>query len=351
MRPRPASIRRRRRRSSRTGSDIGGATGSRVDSIGCGHLRPRLAGFTDGGARAVAYGRAMTTLRTHTDSPLVHRTVAHAMHRGVIACAGEAPVAAVAATMASHAIHAAAIVSPDGDRALAVNDLDVIRAALRDDGLTAADIACEPMPAIAAGAPLATALALMATRDVAHLLVSGEPEADGWPAGVLSSFDLISVLAGREPALTRVVRPGPARPLVSATALADTTVGAVMHPGVVHCSPSTPLVELAATMADLRLHCVAVAGVGQRPGADEHFLWGLVTDMDIVHAAYRGELDAPASAIAATEPLALSEDTDLRRAAALMTEHDATHVVAIGRSGMPSGVVSTLDVLRIVAAG
>jgi len=294
----------------------------------------------------------MTTLHTQTDSALVHRTVDQAMHRGVTPCASEAPVAAVAATMASHAIHAAAIVSPAGDRALAVSDLDVIRAALSDDARrTAADVAREPMPAIAAGAPLATALALMATQDVAHLLVSPEPDADGWPAGVISSFDLISVLAGRDPALTRVIRPGPARPLVSATTLATTTVEAVMHPGVVHCAPSTPLVEVAGTMADLRLHCVAVAGVGRRPGGDEHFMWGLVGDMDIVHAAYRGELDVPAATIAATAPLALAQSSDLRRAAALMTEHDATHVAAIGRSGLPSGVVSTLDVLRVVAAG
>ena len=40
-----------------------------------------------------------------------------------------------------------------------------------------------------------------------------------------------------------------------------------MHPGVVACAPDTPLVELAGTMADLRMHCVAVAGVAQHPAA------------------------------------------------------------------------------------
>jgi hypothetical protein len=34
-----------------------------------------------------------------------------------------------------------------------------------------------------------------------------------------------------------------------------------------------------------------------------------------------------------------------------MAEHGAAHIVAVGRSGMPSGIVSSLDVLRIVAAG
>src|SRR3954465_5641294 len=100
----------------------------------------------------------MTTLHTQTDSALVHRTVDQAMHRGVIACAGEAPVAAVAATMASHAIHGAAVVSPAGERALPGSDLAVLRAVWgRDAGRPAADVPREPMPAIAAGAPLATA--------------------------------------------------------------------------------------------------------------------------------------------------------------------------------------------------
>ena len=41
----------------------------------------------------------------------------------------------------------------------------------------------------------------------------------------------------------------------------------------------------------------------------------------------------------------------LEHAATLMAGHDATHVVAVGRSGMPTGIVSTLDVIRILAAG
>src|SRR4051794_29467291 len=150
----------------------------------------------------------MSAPTTHMDSLLAHRSVDQAMHRGVITCAADASVAQVAATMASNGIHAAAILSPDGDRALALGDLDLIRAALDDGGRSAREIAREPMVAIAPGAPLATAVALMATRDVSHLLVAPEPDAD-WPAGVLSSFDVVSVLAGRDPALTRVMRPAP----------------------------------------------------------------------------------------------------------------------------------------------
>ena len=34
-----------------------------------------------------------------------------------------------------------------------------------------------------------------------------------------------------------------------------------------------------------------------------------------------------------------------------MASHDAAHLVVVGRSGLPSGIVSTLEVIRILAAG
>ena len=204
------------------------------------------------------------------------------------------------------------------------------------------------MAAVAPSASLEHAIATMATLDVAHLLVC-DAESD-WPEGVLSSFDIAAVLSGRDPRLTRMIRPGPARPLVSATRLSDTTVAQVMHPGVITCLPDTPLHELAGRMADLRIHCIAVSGVGTRPDGDEHLMWGLVSDMDVVHAAHRGGPGTLAGELAATTPLALPEDATLERAASLMASHDAAHIVAVGRSGLPSGVVSTLDVIRILAA-
>jgi CBS domain-containing protein len=231
-----------------------------------------------------------------------------------------------------------------------ITDLDLIRAAIASElDRTAADLAREPILTIAPSAPLEDAVALMAQQDLAHLLVA-EP-GGAWPAGVISSLDVIAVIGGRDPELTRVLRPAPARPLVSATTLSGTTVDAVMHPGVVSRTPDTPLSELARTMADLRMHCIAVAGLARRDDGDEHLVWGLVSDMDVVHAAHRRHLALPASDLASRAPLALPKDAGLDRAAALMIDHDATHIVVVGRTGLPLGVVSSLDVLRIVAAG
>jgi CBS domain-containing protein len=167
---------------------------------------------------------------------------------------------------------------------------------------------------------------------------------------VLSSLDVMAALAGRDPGVLRTVRPVPARPLVGAASLDATTVGAVMHPGVVTCLPGDSMERVAGVMADLRIHCVAVVGATRRNGGDEHFVWGLLSDMDVLHAVNRSGPGLTAGELAVTSPLALSEDAGLERAASLMVEHDATHVVVVDAAGTPAGVVSTLDVLRILAA-
>jgi CBS domain-containing protein len=120
-----------------------------------------------------------------------------------------------------------------------------------------------------------------------------------------------------------------------------------MYPGIATCSADALLATVARCMAEHRVHCVAVAGI-ERPG--QRLTWGLVSDMDVVLALHRGALSEPAANIATMEPIAVEEESSLDRAAAVMVEHDTSHVVVVGRSGLPSGMVSTLDVARILAA-
>ena len=247
--------------------------------------------------------------------------------------------------------HAAVMLAPAPDSARSSSPTSTSSAPRWAAGLdgTAAEIAREPMAAIA---PSSSARARRRADGEARRRASARLRARRRMAGRRPLEPRRRRRAGRpRPWLTRIVRPGPARPLVSATALAATTVGAVMHPGVVTCLPDTPLEPVAGTMADLRMHCVAVAGVGRGDDGDEHFVWGLVSDMDVLHAALPRRAVAARGRFAAASPLALPATAGLDRAAALMAEHEATHVVVVGRSGLPAGVVSTLDVLRIVAAG
>jgi CBS domain-containing protein len=292
----------------------------------------------------------MATDQIDLRSLLAETTVADAMNPGVVMCGAEVRLPMVAATMAAQAIHTIVVPAPHGRIPLTITDVDLLRAGLAGSlHQTAGDIAREPMATVVPTATLESATATMATLHAAHLLVD-DAESD-WPEGMLSSFDIASVLGGRDPRLTRMVRSASARPPVSATRLSDVSVGQVMHPGVITCLPDTPLHALAGRMADRRVHCIAVSGVGRRPDGDEHLVWGMVSDMDVVRAAYGGRLATPAGELAASKPIALREDATLERAATLMASHDVAHVVVVGRTGLPSGVVSTLDVIRILAAG
>ena len=113
----------------------------------------------------------MSALRTPTE--LSQATIGDVMHRGVISVAPDAGLTTVAATMAAHAVHAAVLLGPRRNGAFVVTDLDVIRAALGGRfEATAVEVAREPLLGVAADERLERAVALMATRDVSHLLVS-----------------------------------------------------------------------------------------------------------------------------------------------------------------------------------
>jgi CBS domain-containing protein len=119
------------------------------------------------------------------------------------------------------------------------------------------------------------------------------------------------------------------------------SVGDCMHAGVVSCAGDAPLVEIARIMGDHRVHVVAVADLGHgRPYGN----WRLVSHMDVVAAIATGQ-DVLAHQVAATEANTISASDPLERAAQMMTEHAASHLVVVDPSGgYPVGIISTLDV-------
>jgi CBS domain-containing protein len=278
-------------------------------------------------------------------SSLTGVSVLDVMRPGVITCMSDDGMVRVASIMAANGIHAVVVAGSAGAVPMVVTDLELVRAALEQPDARAADIAREPVASLSADASVDQAVATMAERYVAHVLVT-EP-ASGDPAGVVSSFDIAAVVGGERPRYARMLRPGPARPSVSARTLREARVGDAMHPGVATCPADASLSIVARTMAEHRVHCVAIAGV-ERTG--DRLTWGLIGDMDLVLAIHRGAAEEPAAAIAATEPVAVEEDASLERVATLLVEHDTSHVVAVGSSGLPSGMVSTLDVARVLAA-
>ena len=287
----------------------------------------------------------MTAPDSPTRSPLTGVTVLDAMSPGVVWCRPDDGVAKLASIMVAHGVHAVVLARGDRTGPLIVTDLELVRAALERADVHVAEIAREPLASLPADAPLDRAVAMMAERYVAHLLATDPVSGD--PAGIISSFDVAAVVGGQDPKYARMLRPGPARPSVSARTLAQTRVGDAMHPGVITCPADAPLATVALSMAEHRIHCVAVAGI-ERSG--QHLKWGLIGDMDLVLAVHRGAFSEAAATIAATEPIAVREDDSLERVAALMVEHATSHVVVVARSGLPSGIVSTGDVAGVLAS-
>jgi CBS domain-containing protein len=131
--------------------------------------------------------------------------------------------------------------------------------------------------------------------------------------------------------------------------LAEIQVGEAMHPGIFVCPPETPLRAVARMMATYRIHCVVVlAGVEQTD--DERVPWGVVSDLDLASAAGDDVDERTAGGTAATPLVTVTADESLERAAQLMTEYQTAHLVVVDASGRPNGVLSTLDLARLLGA-
>jgi CBS domain-containing protein len=132
--------------------------------------------------------------------PFCDAAVADAMSHGVIRCAPETPLRAVARIMATYNVHAV-YVFDYGDEADEnvelwglVSDLDVAAAACGDiDGRTAGRSAITPLQTVWSDQPLAEAAELMSLKGTAHLAVL-DPVTHR-PVGVVSTLDVARAIA------------------------------------------------------------------------------------------------------------------------------------------------------------
>jgi CBS domain-containing protein len=118
-----------------------------------------------------------------------------------------------------------------------------------------------------------------------------------------------------------------------------------MHHGILSCDLDAPLGEAAGIMSKHGVHAVAVNdGRTTRP-------IGVGSDLDIVAGLMSGD-ETSAARAAATEPLAVSADDRLARAARLMIEHGVSHLIVLdAASGQPVGILSTLDIIAAYIDG
>lgn len=138
---------------------------------------------------------------------------------------------------------------------------------------------------------------------------------------------------------------GPAERAPAGSALARTPVADAMNPAVISCGPETPLDEVAQMMVAARIHSVIVVQLDAEGATG----WGVVSDLDVVEAGDRA-VAMTAGEAAATELVAIAAGETLERAAQIMTEHEIAHIVVLDdRLQEPVGVLSSLDVARVVA--
>lgn len=130
---------------------------------------------------------------------------------------------------------------------------------------------------------------------------------------------------------------------IRAHSLSHIRVKDCMHPGVMTCGEDDSIRYVAGIMSNNRVHAVVVTtGNGSRPV-------GIISDLDVTTAAATGA-ECTAREAAATEPLSVSGDASVERAAQLMSEHGISHLVVLdGAGGYPLGILSTLDIAAVYA--
>jgi CBS domain-containing protein len=135
-----------------------------------------------------------------THPPLSSILARDAMHTPVVTCDADAPLSEVARLMGHHRIHAVVVhgltargAGGRGDVLGVVDDLDLVRAAVADDGTATARAMAGTEPlTVGADDDLVAVATALAAHDCAHaLVVDGER-----PVGVISTLDLASALAG-----------------------------------------------------------------------------------------------------------------------------------------------------------
>ena len=138
------------------------------------------------------------------------------------------------------------------------------------------------------------------------------------------------------------------RPRSGAPRLYQVSAGEAMHRGVLCVPLHTPLTKVAQMMARYQVHCVVAL---DERGEYQTRVWGLIPAAELVRIATMDELENRTAGPSATSGVVTVEPTDsVHDAARLMSENDVDHVIVVDSvSNRPVGILSTLDVARVLA--
>lgn len=142
---------------------------------------------------------------------------------------------------------------------------------------------------------------------------------------------------------TRTVRTRPDTSRLHRVAAAD-----AMHRGVLSVPFDTPMTKVAQMIARYRMHCVVAL---EEHGEYQTRYWGLIPAAEVVRIATDHDLEDRTAGGSIMSPVYTVEPTDsLHDAAELMRDREVEHVVVVDPvSDRPLGVISTLDVVQVLA--
>jgi CBS domain-containing protein len=132
----------------------------------------------------------------------------------------------------------------------------------------------------------------------------------------------------------------------SATAMHSTTVREAMHPGIMACTATASLAEVAHIMASCRVHCVTVVAAGSDQQAS---IAGVLSDVDLLRWATGGSTHLPAGAMVSSVAVTVSPGAPVHEAAQLMADREIDHLVVLDTHDAPLGIISALDVAGVLA--
>jgi CBS domain-containing protein len=85
---------------------------------------------------------------------------------------------------------------------------------------------------------------------------------------------------------------------------------------------------------------------------DDGFVWGMISDLDVLRAGIHLAADSSARALALEPVISAAPTTPLREAGELMLEHGVSHLIVVDpNTHGPIGVLSTLDIAGVLAWG
>jgi len=281
-------------------------------------------------------------------------TVGDAMHRGVLSCPFETPLATVARMMAAHHVHCVVglgDVTEDDTRLWGVvSDRDILATVATGEiaRQTAGGSAATQVLTVGAHESLRRAAELMNDKGLTHVIVV-EPGTDR-PVGVLSTLDIAAVVGG-------VAR------REAAQGAGATRVRGVMTTPAISVPPEMPLKDVAAILVEHR-----ISGV---PVARNEEVVGVISEADIVAGegvsaptdrarllawlmggdseALTSRLVARTAGEAMSAPaITIDSWQSAGAAAATMTKHGVKRLPVL-KNGVLVGIVSRSDLVRAFA--